>query len=170
MTLARPKPAQVAAAKREIARRYRQRKHGRTSPQLAALRLADLARLFRGRYGLTLPDSPNGRIGLEIALAHLAALSGARDRMREYVTLWTPWLTMGAARDMIDDALARPRKWRADRLAWRLRLTAADRKSLGITTIGAIDMNKAARTAARRDKSKARSQRRRLKLTAANAP
>lgn len=137
---------------------------------MATLRLNDLARLFRARYGLTLPDDDAGRDDLHVALSHLAPLSGARDRMARYVEIWAPWLTVAEARQVMDAALTQPQKWKADQLAWRLRLTAADRAALGITTIGAIDLNKAARARARKAKSAERSKAYRQRIKTANAP
>jgi hypothetical protein len=87
------------------------RRAHRSPMQLIALRMRDLANLYRSRYGIALPDG---------------------------------------------DALVNPQRWKADALAWRLRLTAADRAALGITTIGAIDENKAARTKRRRAKDRQR--------------
>ena len=59
--------------------------------------------------------------------------------MRDYIALWVPWMTTGEATGYINEALTNPQRWKADQLAWRLRLTAADRSALNITTIGAID-------------------------------
>lgn len=166
----------AAAAKKaqhaEIKRRYRRRarKRGRTAPQLASLRLNDLAKLFRARYGTKLPDDDAGRDDLSVALAHLATLSTARSRMAWYIENWAPWLTVAAARELTNKALTEPQKWRADQLAWRLRLTAADRATLGITTIGAIDMPKAARERLRKRKGRERDKARRAKLKSARAP
>lgn len=164
--------AGLRAQRAEIARRYR-RKHRagkRTAPQLATLRLNDLARLFRARYGITLPDDDAGRDDLHVALCHIAMLSNSRERMGRYVETWAPWLTVAEARQAIDAALTNPQRWKADQLAWRMRLTAADRQSLGITTIGAVDMNKAARVRLRKAKARSREQARRQRIKAACAP
>lgn len=158
------------AKKAEIRRRYRRKGKFHTAPQIAALRLKDLARLFRARYGLALPDDDAGRDDLQVALSHIAPLANSRTRMERYIEIWAPWLTVREARALINQSLTDPQVWRADQLAWRLRLTAADRATLGITTIGAIDMNKAARTRARKERSKERSRAYRLRLKAANAP
>lgn len=155
---------------RKLRRRRRARSHPRTAPQIASLRLSDLARLFRARYGITLPNDDAGRDDLHVALCHIAMLTNARERMGRYVEIWAPWLTVAEARQVIDHALTNPQRWRADQLAWRMRLTAADRTRMGITTIGAVDMNKNARERLRKAKSKARSKAYRLRKAAANAP
>lgn len=163
------------ARRLEIKHRYRRkaRARPRTAPQIATLRLNDLARLFRARYGFTLPDDDAGRDDLHVALCHIAMLAKSRDRMARYCEVWAPWLTLSEARQVIDRALTNPERWKADQLAWRMRLTAADRATLGITTIGAVDLGKAGRTRLRKLRSRARSKARRERLkaeAAANAP
>lgn len=156
--------------KRRYARRRRRSSKARTKPQIAALRLNDLAKLFRGRYGLTLPDDDAGRDDLAVALAHIATLSKAHERMVAYCEVWAPWLQVGEAKRMMVDAFANQQHWKADQLAWRMRLTAADRTTLGITTIGAIDLPKHARANRRKARSKARSKAWRKSKRAANTP
>lgn len=163
---------QIVDSKRaEIGKRYSRRKRSnRTPAQLAALRLRDLTALFEARYGNVLPDDDAGREDAGIALAHFATLASARGRMSSWIAHWAPWMTTGEASTMIDYALTTPRYWKADSLAWRLRLNAADRAKLGITTIGAIDLPKAARIALRKRKDMERKRARRAKIKAASAP
>jgi hypothetical protein len=86
-------------------------KRRRPSPmQLVGLRLNDLAKIFRARYGNVLPNDDAGRDDLMVAVHHLASLAHPRGHIAK-------WL---------------------------------DRRMLGVTTIGAIDENKAARTKRRR--------------------
>ena len=118
--------------------------------QLVALRLHDLARIFRHRYGVTLPNDDAGRDDLAVAVNHLANLARPRRHIADWLELWAPWLTVAEQRDIVGAALANPQHWKADALAWRLRLTKEERRMLGVTTIGAIDENKAARTKRRR--------------------
>lgn len=127
-------------------------KRQRRSPmQLVGLRLNDLATLFRSRYGRAeLPDDDSGREDLEIALNHLACLAHPRGHITKWIEIWAPWLTMAEYAEIVPPILANPQRWKADALAWRLRLTKEQRTMLGITTIGAIDENKAARTKRRR--------------------
>lgn len=128
----------------------------RTPMQLVALRLNDLATIFRSRYGIELPDDDAGRDDLEVAINHLANLARPRRHIANWIELWAPWLTAKEQHDMVGAALANPQHWKADNLAWRLRLTADERRALGVTTIGAIDENKAARTKRRRKLSRER--------------
>lgn len=129
-------------------------KHGkrrRPSPmQLIGLRLADLAKIFRGRYGTVLPDDDAGRDDLIVAVNHLACLPHPQKPILAWLELWAPWLTLKEQHQIMADALTSPQRWKADALAWRMRLTKEDRRMLGVTTIGAIDENKAARTKRRR--------------------
>lgn len=127
--------------------RQKPRHRSRASPcQLAALRLNDLARLFRARYGVTLPDDDAGRDDMMVAVNHLASLAQPIKRIDDWLMLWCPWITLKERDEIAAQAMIRPQLWTADQLAWRLRLTDADRTALGITTIGAIDCSKSART------------------------
>lgn len=126
------------------------RSQRRSPMQLVGLRLNDLAKIFRARYGHVLPDDDAGRDDLMVAVHHLASLAHPRAHVTRWLELWAPWLTIAEHKQIIGDALANPQRWKADALAWRLRLTAADRRMLGVTTIGAIDENKAARAKRRR--------------------
>lgn len=118
--------------------------------QLIALRMRDLASLYRSRWGITLPDDDAGRDDLKIALNHLACLAHPRGHIANWIEVWAPWLTAKEQAEIVPPILANPSRWKADALAWRLRLTKEERNMLGITTIGAVDENKAARTKRRR--------------------
>jgi hypothetical protein len=133
----------------------------RTPMQLVALRLHDLAKIFRHRYGVVLPDDDAGRDDLVVAVNHLASLARPRRHITNWIELWAPWLTAGEQRDIVGAALANPQHWKADALAWRLRLTKEERRMLGVTTIGAIDENKAARAKRRRQIERERKARQR---------
>lgn len=132
-------------------------KRKRSTPmQIVALRISDLSTLFRSRYGVVLPDDDAGRDDIRLAVDHLAALSHPAKAITRWLETWAPWLTLAEHRQVIADGIANQRHWKADALAWRLRLTREERTMLGITTIGAIDMAKAARTKRRRDRDRAR--------------
>lgn len=134
-------------------------KRRRPSPmQLIGLRMRDLCLLFRSRYsGIDrLPDDDAGREDLYIAINHLACLAHPRKHIADWIDAWAPWLTAGEQRELVGRSLANPQRWTADQLAWRLRLTKEQRHMLGITTIGAIDESKSARTKRRREREKQR--------------
>lgn len=126
------------------------KRHKCSPMQLVTLRLNDLARLFRSRYGIELPNDDAGREDLVIAINHLACLPHPQARIAKWIEIWTPWLTAKEQRELVPPILAYPQRWKADALAWRLRLTMEQRTMLGITTIGAFDMNRSARIKRRR--------------------
>lgn len=124
--------------------------------QLVALRLNDLSTLFRSRYGVILPDDDAGRDDMLVAINHLACLPRARPAIMRWIELWAPWMPLAEASKIAGEAMANPQRWKADALAWRMRLTMEQRTMLGITTIGAIDMNKGARTKRRKQRDRER--------------
>lgn len=127
-----------------------------TPQQIVALRLRDFATLFRSRYGIALPDDDAGRDDIEPVLHHIAALKQPGRRAALWLEIWAPWLTLGEQREMISSAIANARAWKADQLAWRYRVTREERTMLGLTTIGAVDHAKAARTKRRRERERQR--------------
>lgn len=130
----------------------------RSSPQqIVSLRLHELARLFASRYaGPKLPDDDAGRDDIEPVIHHLAALRQPARRAEQWLELWAPWLTIAELRKIIAQGIASARPWTADQLAWRYRVTKEERTMLGLTTIGAIDQGKAARTKRRKERSRQR--------------
>jgi hypothetical protein len=154
-----PDAQKVKAKLAEIASRYRRR---RKPVSLAALRVGDLKALYRARYGSSLPDDDAGRDDLKLMAHHLAAMSGnVQKRVAAFVDAWAPWLPVAELKALQVEMITSPQRWRADKLAWRLRLIEADRALLKITTIGAIDMGKAERTKRRIDRARKREQERR---------
>lgn len=133
------------------------RKSGRRSPmQLVGLRLNDLARLFRHRYGTALPDDDAGRDDALVALHHLVRLRGHSGQAERWLDVWAPWLGEAERTEIIAGVTAEPQVWTADELAVRLRLTMKERTMLAITTIGAVDQTKAERREQRREKDRLR--------------
>jgi hypothetical protein len=144
-----------AARHTEIRQRYARRRRKRPRPSLGALRIRDLNRLFDARYGRELADDDAGRGDALIMAHHLAALSGdPRKRIGSWLRLRAPWMSLKEAEAVLVETMTRPQRWRADKLAWRLRLIEADRARLRITTIGAVDVPRLERI--KRRKAKAR--------------
>jgi hypothetical protein len=140
----------IKAKHREIAIRYRNGKEKKPG-SMAALRCAEIRRLFVSRYGRALPDDDAGRDDARIMCHHLALMSGdQRLRMKSWLTVWTPWMSADEMASLITNVIAKPIRWRADPMAARLGLKEADRARLRITTIGAVDVTKAEREAARK--------------------
>lgn len=145
----------------EIDRRYKRKRRGKPV-SLAALRVRDLRVLYAARYGSSLPDDDAGLDDARLMAHHLAALSGdPRRRLDSFIREWCPWMSRADQDALLVEIMTRPQRWRADKLAWRLRLIEADRSTLKITTIGAIDMGKAERTKRRRARARMREQERR---------
>lgn len=151
----RMEQAKRAANVRYFSNRQKGRKRA-TPMQIVALRIADLSTLFRSRYGTVLPDDDAGRDDIRLAVDHLAALAHPARAITRWLETWAPWMTLGEQRQVIADGIAGQRNWKADALAWRLRLTKEERTMLGITTIGAIDHGKAARKKRRKERERER--------------
>lgn len=137
----------------------RQRKGKRKSSpqQIVGLRLHELARLLASRYGRPqLPDDDSGRDDIEPVIHHMAALTQPARRCALWLDLWAPWMDRAESKRVIAGGIATARAWKADQLAWRYRVTKQERDMLGLTTIGAIDYGKAARTKRRKERDRDR--------------
>ncbi|WP_152535718.1 hypothetical protein [Bradyrhizobium sp. Ai1a-2] len=152
-------PEQIAAHI-EIDQRYARKSRGAPrSPycRLAAFRLRDLARLFRARFGVTLPDNAEGRLCLRVAgqhLLHRFLHRGSEASIINYARQWAPWCDDPAA--LARQVAARPEMWSADHLGEVLELDMAERQALGITTIGAWDLSVAERIERRKERKRQR--------------
>jgi hypothetical protein len=146
-------PSTVALKKREIAARYRAgRSYRAVTGELRIMRFRrrDLQNIFRARYGDTLPDNAIGR-DLIYVLAQTVAGGGGALATGGHARHLCPWMTEDALEALTERVLAHPRRWTADALGKRLRLSDAERTALGVTTIGAYDVPKAERLARRRE-------------------
>jgi hypothetical protein len=118
---------------------------------IIAIRCAELQRLFIARYGRQLPDDDAGRDDAGLMAHHLAHRPGdARHRIAAWLASAAPWMQGPERAELLAAVTAKPRRWKADTLAARVGLTEAERERLQITTIGAIDLDKAERTKRRR--------------------
>jgi hypothetical protein len=145
----------VAARHAAIAARYAAKKLERQPVSIAALRVAELRRLYRDRYGLVLSNDDSGRDDAVIMAHHLAKRPDAERRIAAWLSLWCPWMPPGEVTATTAKVLAKPLRWRADRLAIVLNLNEAERRRLRITTIGAVDLTKEQRKARRRARDRA---------------
>jgi hypothetical protein len=146
-------PDKVRAAERaEIRKRY-QRRHKRPV-QLgppASVRVAEIDRVLTDRWGEILPNDDAGADDAFIMCHHLARRAGDPTvRMQDWLNRRTPWMPSSDRQGLIERVLARPRRWKADTLAKRLGLTAANRTRLKVKSIGAIDQTSAERAEIRR--------------------
>jgi hypothetical protein len=131
--------------------RQQRRSGSRTGGPLHGLRICDLEVLFQDRYGARLSDDDAGRDDAILMLHHLAHHAyDPRSRMRQWLALRCPWMGEIEAQQMLERVITNPRKFKADRLAAKFNLTAADRTRLKITTIGAVDLLREQRLQRRR--------------------
>lgn len=137
-------------------------KKNKKKPTFTGLRIRELNRLYSTRYGYTMPDDDAARDDIYVMVTHLihdGALIG--KRIHNWIELRAPWMTLPEIDALIKRAAENPVKWTADKLADRLGLTAAQRRRLGICTIGAIDQSAAQRKEARKLRARQRERERR---------
>jgi hypothetical protein len=144
----------AAARQAAIARRYAAKKREREPVSLAALRIAELRRLYTARYGHALPDDDAGRDDALLMAHHLAKRPEAERLIPAWLSLWCPWMAPDDVAAMTTKVVAKPLRWRADRLAARLNLNEAERRRLRITTIGACDLTRKDRLARRKQRAR----------------
>lgn len=90
-----------------------------------ALRYAWQARQRRKRH----EDKPD----MIVAAHHFAFLRGdVIKHILGWARAWAPWTPSAEAERLAERVTAEPRKWTADALAWRLRLSMAERTELRI--------------------------------------
>src|SRR5262245_22943477 len=110
-----------------------QRRRSRPSWEtLRRLRYGDLTRLFRHRYGPTLPDDDAGIEDLWLLLQNVSlAPFGAEKKMRHVCALLAPWLSEEGVQERIDFLTRLPafeRNPSAHELGERLRVTNSERE------------------------------------------
>jgi hypothetical protein len=143
--------AEIEIALAEIRHRYaamREKYRSEADPFrfMTFMRVGDLESIFEDRYNLHLPDDDAGWDDLVVMANHLAHYGGATEtvvgRVVEWAALHAPTISTDRVTALASKVAARPLKWSADKLAWRMRLTMEDRTRLGVTTIGAFDVGK----------------------------
>ena len=132
------------------------------SEMMRRLRLGNLRKLFRDRYGPTLPDDDAGREDLRELLLPISVSANADIKMPKAIEVWAPWMQQQEAIALIDDINRTPRRQRmptAKQLGKRLRVTNSERERLKLWTIAASDLTAQEVLAWRRTKAKARMRR-----------
>ena len=123
------------------------------------LRLGDLQKLLRSRYGPTLPNDDAGREDLRELL--LPVSLGLEAKMPKAIEVWAPWMSADEGTQLIDQINRIPlyeRKVRARRLGERLHVTNREREALKLRTIAPCDMTDMQLKELRRAKDRARKQ------------
>lgn len=170
MVFRRPSPDVIAARKWEIKRRYsRKAKVGKRTRSMAAIRLAELTRWLDDTHGAgtELEAGEPSILISRIFAHHMGALPDMPRRVTAWLDRYAPWISLASREVLIAEVAECPIKWSADKLAWKLGLTDAQRSRLKITTIGAIDCNKDQRKD--RDRAK-RAERERNRRAAKRVP
>lgn len=154
LTIVRPSPIVVSRKRREIAKRYAAKRRRFGPVSFAAIRVSELSRLFAHRYsGLQLPDSDEGVQMARVMAHHMGRLRDAPRRISQWCERNAPWLGLQEIERLIRDATECPLRWKADRLAWLLGVTAAERDEVGLRTIGATDQTREQRAEIRKAKA-----------------
>jgi hypothetical protein len=131
---------------------------------LRRIRLGDLQRLLRLRYGHELPDDDAGREDLYELLLPISLGDGHSRKMAKAIELLAPWMTADERLQLIDNINRTPdnlRKITAPALGKKLNLKNREREQLGIRTIAPVDMTAKQLQEQRRAKKRARDERRR---------
>jgi hypothetical protein len=154
-------PDQVRAAERAEARKKRRRWFA--GAVFVTIRMAELFRVFVHRYGdASLPDDDAGRDDLKLMFQVLSTTHEAASRMVDVSRTWAPWMPADELGALVADVVAHPRRFKADTIGDRLRMTAEIRALLNLRTIGAIDKPAEQRAAERREQQRlAKEQKRR---------
>ena len=134
------------------------------------LRLGDLKKILRSRYGHTLPDDDAGRDDLELLLDLVSFVPDARYRMKNVIETWAPWMETEESYALVEAVLRKPeylRKPSAADLGVKLNLTWGERQHLAIRTIAPADLSPeefaAKRKERRKEKERAKKARQRRK-------
>ena len=116
------------------------------------LLIGELQRVYRGRYGPTLPDDDAGRDDLELMLIHAAP-----DKRSNMLAVWAPWMSDADA----EATLAGLPAWRpnVEAIGERIRLTNAEREACGVRLIFPVDITKAELAERKKAKKRARQER-----------
>lgn len=155
----RPSPDLVAARLWEIKRRYASKaKVGKRTRSMAAIRLAELTRWLHDTNGagVELEPSEQSILIVRIFAHHMGALPDMPRRVTGWIERYAPWVSLAGREVLISEVAAKPLKWSADVLAWKLGLKDEQRARLKIRTIGAIDCSKEQRAERRKAKRKER--------------
>jgi len=146
-----------AAREAKEARRYRR-------PNVRNLRLSEIERIYRDRFGKILPNTLDGRAALQVVAECIALKAGAaHSNIAGFIRARAPW-ALPEAESVAAVAVEAARWQSADEMAWRIGLTLVEHDTLGIRTIGIVGLNKRQRKARQKEKKKKReAERRRAK-------
>jgi hypothetical protein len=133
---------------------------------LRRLRLGDLRRLYRSRYGPVLPNDDAGRSDLNDLLCLISLGADADIKMAAAADLWAPWMPRTEAQEAIDYINRTPiqaRRLSPEELGRRHMVTNEQRDRLGLRQIWPVDMDLEQMKVHRRAKAKIRKRDKRRK-------
>ena len=111
---------------------------------LRRLLVGDLRRLFRHRYGATLPPDDAGRDDLCLLLQAISLDPRVpAEKMAREIEVLGPWMDATEAKQLIDDLMNLPLCWRKlppKALGAMVRLTNRERERLRLWRIAPVDM------------------------------
>jgi hypothetical protein len=122
------------------------------------LRLGDVQKVLRWRYGHELPDDDAGREDLHELLLPVS-LAGDWRKLKNTIEVWAPWMDAGEALEFINRVNRTPdylRKPSASVLGEKLNLRNHEREALGIRTIKPVDLTDEQLLEQRKAKKRAR--------------
>jgi hypothetical protein len=147
-------PAAVARARAEIASRHAV--PASADPlricRMDRKRIADMETYLWRRYGCQVPDDDAGREDLALLLNYIGRNKIApRAKVMASIRVWARWMQPDEANAMAEEAIERPKRYRATTLGARMRLTRAEAATWGIETIRPYDKSDAEMVEERKD-------------------
>lgn len=139
---------------------------GLSTIRFCALQAREIVTVLMDRYGGPVPDDDAGRDDLRLALLYVSQTGNGRARAEAFARAWAPWASTGELERLVQEALTSPLPaLNADELAQQLGVRMETRQRLGLTTIGACDVDKTERERLRRERraTKAREKRRAIR-------
>ena len=76
--------------------------------RIRRVRLGDLQRHMRSRYGSVLPDDDSGRDDLFELLLPISLGQGHTRKMKNAIETWAPWMSDSEAQELLIASTARP--------------------------------------------------------------
>lgn len=127
-------------------------KVGKRTPAMAAIRLAELTRWMDDAFGAGVELEPSSRSEdiVRCFVHHFPPLRDGSRRASDWISTYAPWIGRRDREAMISEAEQCQIFWSADKLGWKVGLTAEQRVRLKITTIGALGITKEMRAANRK--------------------
>jgi hypothetical protein len=134
------------------------------------LLVGDLRRLFRHRYGPTLPADDAGRDDLDLLLNPISLdPKMPAEKMGMEIELIAPWMSAAEAKELIDQKLNVPvscRRLGPWTMGNRVMLTNAEREALKVWQIAPVDIDDFSLAEQRKEKRRARERSRRRRAGA----